>query len=160
MAWGADVAETGGEKYSSLQAAITAAEPGATVTLLTNTSGALTLSKDVTLAGGYQNTGAITVNADITLTLAGVTLIGSSSADVVTMQNHNLNVVAADGTTNVIKTTEHADAFFGQSGGEETLRISGNGTLYIMSWEVFSVHYLYVDAPNLIVAGSPWSYDL
>ncbi len=154
MAWGVDVAETGGVNYSTLQAAINAADPGATVTLLTNTSGNLNLSKDVTLAGGFKNTGAITISADITLTLSGVTLVGGSG-DIITMQNHNLNIVATEGTTNVIKSTAFADAFFGQAGGEETVRISGNGNLYIMCYEVFSVHYVYVDAPNLIVAAHP-----
>ena len=150
MAWGVDVAETGGVKYSSLQAAINAADPGATVTLLTNTSGNLTLSKDVRLDGNKTLSGTITVSNDITVTLAGFNV--SHSSDVFSFNNHNLDVIIEEGTMNVLKTTGYNDVFCGFHAGTETIHVSGNGTLYAVGYEVFLVYYVYVDAPNIIVA--------
>lgn len=151
MAWGADVAETGGVNYPSLQAAINAATSGATVTLLTSTSGNLTLSKDVRLAGDkILSNGTITVNADITVTLAGFNV--TNTADIFHFGNHNLNVIIEEGTMNVLKTSGWADVFYGFTAGTETIHVSGNGTLYAVGYEVFLTYYVYVDAPNFIVA--------
>lgn len=158
MAWADNVAEVNGVGYPTLQAAIDAATPGATVTLLkaTTTSAITSLSKDVRLVGaGYTltTTGntAFTVTNDITVTLAGFTV--SATKDIFTFESKTLNLIVEDGTTNVLKTTGYNDVFTGYGGdGTGAIHVSGNGTLYAMGYEVFLAYYVYVDAPNLIVA--------
>ena len=71
----ANVARIGNEEYATLGAALTAATAGDTITLISNTSGNVTVDKDVTIDGSdYQYTGTMTLGA-VTATVKNVKFV-------------------------------------------------------------------------------------
>ena len=81
-----ETAQVGETKYDSLQAAINAAEAGATVTLLVNTTEDVTINKDITLDLGGKtltNTSSgkatVTIDKGATATVQNGSIIGGTS---------------------------------------------------------------------------------
>lgn len=153
MAFADNVAKIGETEYATMAAAIAAAENGATITLLANTGGDVTLSKDITLNGDKKFTGNITIGAsEVTLTLAGVT-IDVTGNDAIVHVGKTLNVVVAEGTTNAVYAKSNGcDCFYGTSNGH--LNISGNGTLDVYGLEALHVSYMNLSAPNATYGAS------
>ena len=153
MAFADNVARIGETEYATVAEAIADAENGATITLLANTGGDVTLSKDITLNGDKKFTGNITIGAsEVTLTLAGVT-IDVTNNDAIVHLGKTLNVVVADGTTNAIfAKTSGCDCFYGINNGR--LNISGNGTLEVYGYEAIHVSYMNLSAPNATYGAS------
>ena len=153
MAWADNVARIGETEYATVAAAIADAENGATITLLANTGGDVTLSKDITLNGDKKFTGNITIGAsEVTLTLAGVT-IDVTGNDAIVHVGKTLNVIVAEGTTNAVYAKSNGcDCFYGTSNGH--LNISGNGTLDVYGLEALHVSYMNLSAPNATYGAS------
>ncbi len=153
MAFADNVAKIGETEYATMAAAIAAAENGATITLLANTGGDVTLSKDITLNGDKKFTGNITIGAsEVTLTLAGVT-IDVTGNDAIVHVGKTLNVIVAEGTTNAVYAKSNGcDCFYGTSNGH--LNISGNGTLDVYGLEALHVSYMNLSAPNATYGAS------
>ena len=153
MAFADNVAKIGETEYATMAEAIEDAENGATITLLANAGGNVTLSKDITLNGDKKFTGNITIGAsEVTLTLAGVT-IDVTGNDAIVHLGKTLNVVVADGTTNAIYAkSSGCDCFYGINNGR--LNISGNGTLEVYGYEAIHVSYMNLSAPNATYGAS------
>ena len=153
MAFADNVAKIGETEYATVAEAIADAENGATITLLANAGGNVTLSKDITLNGDKKFTGNITIGAsEVTLTLAGVT-IDVTGNDAIVHLGKTLNVVVADGTTNAIYAkSSGCDCFYGINNGR--LNISGNGTLEVYGYEAIHVSYMNLSAPNATYGAS------
>ena len=67
------VASIGEAKYETLSAAITAAQPGSTITLLADVNENVTVSKNLTIDGADKNyTGTMTVNTSLNVTIQNV----------------------------------------------------------------------------------------
>lgn len=152
-AWAQNVAKIGETEYATVAEAIAAADNGATITLLADAGGNVTLSKDITLNGDKKFAGNITIGAsEVTLTLAGVT-IDVTGNDAIVHLGKTLNVVVAEGTTNVINAkSSGCDCFYGINNG--CLNISGNGTLNVYGNEAIHVSRLNLSAPNATYGAS------
>lgn len=153
MAFADNVAKIGTVEYETLQAALDAADANATITLLSDAAGDITISKNITFAGDKKITGNITIGAsEVTLTLAGVT-IDVTNNDAIVHLGKTLNVVVADGTTNAINAkSKGCDCFYGINNG--SLNISGNGTLNVYGYEAIHVSRLNLSAPNATYGAS------
>lgn len=157
MAWADNVAEVNGVGYPTLQAAINAAESGATVTLLTDVAEEVTIAKSLTLAGDKRITKQVAISGSIKLTLAGVKIVVSNN-DGIACGGFDIEIALADGTTNEISApTGGCDGILGGYAGgwtndtEKVVSITGNGSLTISAAQ-FSYHgysLLNVSAPNV-----------
>ena len=158
MAWADNVAKVGTTEYPTVQAALNAAESGATVELLANVTETLKFPKSVRLTGNKTITSTNEMEitgADITLTFAGVNF--NVTYDAFNMQHKGtINLVVEDGTTNSIRAaTAGCDGFYGFADNSEKLIISGNGSLVIEAAQyVAHIQHLEINAPNVVAKKS------
>ncbi len=93
----AAVAQIGQTYYTTLFAAVSAAQSGDTITLLADVETSLTIGKSLTLAGAHKITGTMTVTGGATVAMNGVTLDANG-----TIYALNITAGATVGLTNVM----------------------------------------------------------